>query len=51
MNEPVEYDWTNEDIIREYNDYKDKKAIAKMYLITVKQVTGILKKSVQQGAL
>lgn len=51
MNKPIDYNWTDGDIVREYNDYKDRKAIAKMYMITVKQVTEILKKSMQQGVL
>lgn len=44
MNEPVEYDWTEEDIVEEFEKYKDKKKVAKIYDITVQQVTEILKR-------
>lgn len=43
MNEPVEYNWTENDIIEEFEKYKDKKKVAKIYGVTVQQVTGILK--------
>lgn len=43
MNEPVNYEWTEEDIIREYKMCGDKKKVAQMYCITTKQVSGILK--------
>lgn len=43
MNKPVEYDWTNDDIIEDYELYKDKKAVAKRYEIPVSTVTKILK--------
>ena len=38
MNKPVEYNWTEEDIISEY-----KEKVAKIYCITTKQVNEILK--------
>ncbi len=44
MNEPVEYNHTDEDIIREYTKYQDKRIVARMYCITVKEVTEILKR-------
>lgn len=43
MNKPVEYDWTEDDIIREYDKIQDKKKVAKIYCITVKEVTEALK--------
>lgn len=43
MNKPVEYNWTEEDIIAEYKALKDKKKVAKIYCITAKQVSDILK--------
>lgn len=43
MNKPVEYNWTEEDIIAEYQKIKDKKKVAKIYCITTKQVSDILK--------
>ena len=43
MNKPVEYNWTEEDIISEYNALDDKKKVAKTYCITTKKVNEILK--------
>lgn len=43
MNEPEEKEWTAADIVREYEQYKDKKAVAKMFCITVGEVNKILK--------
>lgn len=44
INEPVEYNWTENDIIEEFEKYKDKKKVAKIYGVTVQQVTEILKR-------
>ena len=43
MNKPVECDWIDEDIIKEYDRLQDKKKVAKIFCITVKQVSEILK--------
>lgn len=43
MNEPEEKEWTAADIVREYEQYQDKKAVAKMYCITVAEVNKVLK--------
>ena len=43
MNPPVDYQWTDRDIINEYQRCQDKKQVAKIYLISVKEVTEILK--------
>lgn len=43
MNKPVEYNWTEEDIISEYKALEDKKKVAKIYCITTKKVNEILK--------
>ena len=43
MNKPIEYTTTDEDVIAEYLIYKDKKKVAKIFCITVKQVNDILK--------
>lgn len=43
MNEPVEQNWTDEDVIEEYGKYDDKKKAAKIYGITTQQVAEILK--------
>lgn len=44
MNTPVEYNWTEKDIVDEFEIIKDKKKVAKVYDITVQQVTDILKR-------
>lgn len=46
MNEPVEQNWTENDIIKEFQKYNDKKKVAKIYRVTVQQVTEILKRNV-----
>lgn len=45
MNPPVDYQWTGWDIINEYQRCQDKKQVAKIYLISVKEVTEILKRN------
>lgn len=44
MNTPIEYNWTENDIIEEFEKYKDKKKVAKICGVTVQQVTEILKR-------
>lgn len=46
MNVPIEQNWTEKDIIEEFNKCNDKKRVAKMYGVTVRQVTEILKRNV-----
>ena len=46
MNTPIEYNWTENDIIEEFEKYKDKKKVVKIYGVTVQQVTEILKRNV-----
>ena len=43
MNEPEEKVWTAADVVREYEQYQDKKAVAKIFCITVGEVNKILK--------
>ena len=43
MNEPEEKEWAAADIVREYEQYQDKKAVAKIFCITVGEVNEILK--------
>lgn len=43
MNEPEKKEWTAADIVREYEQYKDKKAVAKIFCIAVGEVNKILK--------
>lgn len=44
MNLPIEYDWTEEDIVTEFKKVGDKKSVSKIYLIPIQDVTKILKK-------
>ena len=43
INKPVDYSWTEEDVILEYEKIKNKRSVAKIFCITVKQVSDILK--------
>ena len=45
INEPEEKEWTAADIIREYEQCQDKKAVARMYNITAGEVSKILKET------
>ncbi|WP_180272647.1 hypothetical protein [Konateibacter massiliensis] len=43
MNEPIPYERTNKDIIQEYEKCQDKKKVAVIWGISVKEVDEILK--------
>lgn len=43
INKPVENKWTSEDVVEDYRKYQDKKKVAKIYGITTKEVTQIIK--------
>lgn len=43
INEPVDHKWTSEDVVSDYRKYQDKKKVAKIYRITAKEVTQIIK--------
>ena len=43
MNPPVDYKWTKEDIVNEYQKTEDVKSVSKTYCISVKEVSSILK--------
>lgn len=45
INEPINADWTEKDMMEDFDRYKDKKIIARRYCITVKEVTEIFKKA------
>ena len=45
INSPIARQWTDQDIINEYQRCQDKKQVAKIYLISVKEVTEILKRN------
>lgn len=44
INPPIPYLYTDDDIRKEYEIIKDKKKVAAVYLIPVKEVTRILEK-------
>lgn len=44
MNKPIDYEWTENDIMNEYNWCKDKKKVAKIFCIPTSEVTKILKR-------
>lgn len=46
MNSPVEYNWKPEDVLNDYEKYKDKKKVAKIYGITPNEVLQIIKNGV-----
>lgn len=43
MNPPVDYEWTEEDVVKEYLRTKDKKRTARISCLSVSEVTKILK--------
>ena len=45
MNEPVDYTFTDEDIIKEYQIYRDVKKVAAVFCIENKAVKEILKRN------
>lgn len=44
MNEPVETEYTYDDVVNVYNRSKDKRDVAKRFCINVSEVTKISKK-------
>ena len=44
MNEPVDWSWTEDDLIAEFEERQDKRKVAKIFCIPVREVTAILKK-------
>lgn len=45
INKPVEYEFTDQDIVNEYKTVGDKKKVSVIYKMPVAQVTEILKKN------
>lgn len=43
MNPPVDYEWTEEDVVKEYLRTKNKKRTARISCLSVSEVTKILK--------
>lgn len=44
MNEPIVHNWTDDEIVQEFQRCQDKRKVAKMYCVPVREVTAILKK-------
>lgn len=44
MNKPVQHEWTEENIIQEFEQCHDKKQVARIWGITVKEVGEIIKR-------
>jgi len=49
MNKPVEKNWTNEEIVREYEKCHDKKKIAKIFSMTTKTLNKIINEEEMKG--
>lgn len=45
MNAPVQLEWTDKDILEDFDKYHDKKAVSRRFCIPVSQVTEILKRN------
>lgn len=45
MNKPIDYVWTDQDVIIEYQKYQDKRKVSQMFGITVKEINAILKRN------
>jgi hypothetical protein len=45
MNAPIQLEWTDKDILKDFEKYKDKKAVSRRFCIPVSQVTEILKRN------
>lgn len=45
MNEPIEYSWTDQDVLAEYRKWEDKRKVSRIFGITVKEINTILKRN------
>lgn len=45
MNEPIEYPWTDQDIVEEYHKWEDKRKVSRIYDIPVSEINKILKRN------
>lgn len=43
MNSPVEKKWTEHDVIKDYQLYKDKRKVSQIHVISVAEINKILK--------
>ena len=45
INEPIDQAWTDQDVISEYQKYKDKRKVSRIFDITVKEINVILRRN------
>ena len=45
MNEPIEYSWTDQDIVAEYHKWRDKRKVSRIYGVPVLEINKILKRN------
>lgn len=45
MNEPIEYSWTDQDVLAEYRKWEDKRKVSRIYDIPVSEINKILKRN------
>lgn len=45
MNEPIEYSWTDQDIVEEYHKWGDKRKVSRIYGVPVSEINKILKRN------
>lgn len=45
MNAPIQLEWTDKDVLEDFEKYHDKKAVSRRFCIPVSQVTEILKRN------
>mgnify|MGYP006967463674 FL=1 len=50
LNKPEDYKWTQEDILREYEELHIEKSVARKYCITIKEVKKILKNNERKSS-
>ncbi|MDY2886450.1 MAG: hypothetical protein SOT84_12505 [Bariatricus sp.] len=50
LNQPIEEAWTEEDIRKEFDLYRDKKIVARRYRISVAEINQILKRKTEHEA-
>ena len=44
MNKPVDHEWSDHDVLADYQLYGDKRKVARIYDITVAEINKILKR-------
>ena len=51
INEPIPYQFTNEDILHDFKIYKNKKKVAKIWGISIKDINEILNNTEQRNKM